>query len=248
MDKLTKKQGYQESGYDFPYHYLDLFKIEELGHIEKLSCLDIVKNSINPFNGQLVLDAGCGDGRFCYELRDEKVKVVGVDFSKRAIRFAKAFNPNVEFFVQDLKDLNLPYEFDYIVLIETLEHIIPENIPATLERLSNTLKKDGRLIITVPSPNLLMHKKHYQHFSEHSLKAKLKNYFEIVEIRGHSRGGFHKKVFSGLRMIGILAYPLRKRIKLIRHFYRFLRNYYARYLETCKPEDGETLIAVCKKN
>jgi len=247
MNQLTEKQMHQEASYDFPYHYLDLLKVEELGHIEKLSCLKIVKNLIKPFNGQLILDAGCGDGRFCYELRDEKVKTVGVDFSERAIKFAGAFNPNVEFFVQDLKNLNLPYKFDYIVLIETLEHLVPESIPIILERLSNILKKDGKLIITVPSTNLLpQSRKHYQHFSEYSLRTILKNYFGIIEIIGHSKNGFCRKVFSNLRRIGILIYCFRNRIKLIKHFYRFLKNYYTRYLETCKPEEGDKLIVICK--
>jgi len=39
-----------------------------------------------------------------------------VDYSERAISFARAFNPKTEFFVQDLTALNMSYSFDQIVV------------------------------------------------------------------------------------------------------------------------------------
>jgi len=68
----------REVNWDFPHHYTDL--CTQLGVLSTLHYrvfLHRIKNLAKPLNGSL-LDAGCGDGRFCYELRDEPVQVVGV--------------------------------------------------------------------------------------------------------------------------------------------------------------------------
>lgn len=248
MEKLVKKQRIQEGEYDFPYHYLDL-KVDIyrlIRRIEYLSLLDRVKNLLQPFQEQRVLDVGCGDGRFCYELKNEKVKVVGVDFSESAIRFAKAFNPEVEFFVQDIRKLNLPCNFDYALLIETLEHIPPEEVPKVLEKLSDILKRKGKLIVTVPSKNLSLSEKHYQHFTKESLESTLQGYFRITKIEGHSKIGIKRNIFTNLKRMGIFLFPFRNKL-LMDSFYRFLKGYYKKHLETCNPEEGRRLIAVCEK-
>lgn len=132
----------QEDEYNFPYHYLDLKDgIYKLTNIEYYCNLEIIKTFIKPFNGQLILDAGCGDGRFSYALRKENVKIVGIDFSEPAILFARAFNPNLDFFVQDLEHLHFPYQFDYVILTEVIEHLIPEKIPIILRNIARVLKK-----------------------------------------------------------------------------------------------------------
>lgn len=120
----------QEEEYKFPYHYLDLYSdfYSRVRNRVNYSILKIVKEALQPFDGQSILDAGCGDGRSCYELRDENVNIVGVDCSQRAIAFAKAFNSSVEFHVADLADFRIDRKFDYITLVEVLEHISPEKI------------------------------------------------------------------------------------------------------------------------
>lgn len=248
MKNLTRKQ-LQEREYNFPYHYLDLngdeYKL--IRNIEYLSYLKIVKSLLKPFTGQLILDAGCGDGRFCYELKNEKAKIIGVDFSEKAIKFAKVFNPNVKFLVQDLKSLNLSYKFDYIVLIETLEHFKPKEMVHILKNLFNVLKNGGKLVITIPSKNLPITKKHFQHFSEDSLRKILKNNFKILRIIGHSKNNFHKKIFSILKKIALLIFPFRNKIKSINYFYRFLKSYYNKHLEIGSPRKCDRLIVVCKR-
>ena len=65
---IENKQQLQEDEYLFPYHYLDLMKKYE--HVFQInnSCRQLVCKLLLPYNGQRVLDAGCGDGRMCYEL------------------------------------------------------------------------------------------------------------------------------------------------------------------------------------
>ena len=246
---ITNKQKTQEEKYVFPYHYLDL--CDEAHRLlyarEYLSYLGIVKDFIKPFLGQYILDAGCGDGRFCYELMNENVKLVGIDLSEGAIRFARVFCPKVEFYVQDLKNLDLPYKFDFIIMLETLEHLNPTEIPRILRNLSAILKDNGKLIITTPSSNVLISEKHYQHFTEDTLRNILKPYFNIIKIQGQDKLGIQKMLFLFFLRIGMILFPFSRRLRFLRRLYSFLDSYYKKYLEVCQPQEGARLIAVCKK-
>lgn len=245
----TKKQQKQEEQYVFPYHYLDL-KVDIYRYIysiEYLSLIREIKKLMMPFKGQFVLDVGCGDGRLCYELKKANLEVVGVDFSERAIDFAKAFNPSVKFYVKDIKDLQLNHKFDFIILMETLEHLIPKQIPTIMKNLSKNLKKEGRLIITVPSTNLPVEKKHYQHFSEKSLMNTLKPYFKINKVIGYHKKGNEKFIFSNLQRIAVLLYPFKKRLSLTKYF-KFMADYYQKNIATGPAKSCLGLIAICQKD
>jgi SAM-dependent methyltransferase len=251
---MLDKQQIQEDGYDFPYHYMDLRSEEYrlLLHLDYISRLKVVKDLLKPFVGQRVLDAGCGDGRFCYELKGENVEVVGVDFSERAVGFARAFSPEGEFYAQDLKDIKLPYQFDVVVFIETLEHIIPEEIPAVLDSLAKVMKPEGRLILTVPSVNidLALVPKHFQHFSKESLEETLRGHFDVVEMTGHNKmrnvSLLARLFYWRLRGVGLWLYPFR-RWKIVAKLYETLDAYFYANLITGEPDDCNGLVAVCRR-
>ena len=248
--KFNKKQKVQEDEYIFPYHYLDIKCDDEyLYGIEYLDYMRVVRNKIPNKSGTKVLDAGCGDGRFCYELRKakENVSVYGVDYSQRAIDFAKAFNPNTKFFVSDLTKLNLGEKFDYIVLIETLEHIIPKDIPKILDNISNHLKPNGKFIITVPSKNLKIHDKHYQHFDKESLTKTLSPHFKVEKIEGYSKLGLKRTYFKLSRQIAFVLYPFTKKIKALRKIYVELDKFYQKHLSIGDSDKCRGVLAICSK-
>jgi ubiquinone/menaquinone biosynthesis C-methylase UbiE len=250
---MTAEQEVQEVSYDFPYHYLDLRADEYrlILHVEYVSRLQTVKDLLKPFEGQRVLDAGCGDGRFCYDMKNENVEIVGVDFSERALTFARAFSPEVEFFAGDLKALEIPGEFDAVVFIETLEHILPREIPTAVESLAGMLKPGGKLIVTVPSINIPLIAKHYQHFTQHSLREALVSHFEVLEILGHNKARnlnlFTRKFFGRFRTLGHWLYPFR-RYRMVAKLYELLSDYYNEELAIGPPDDCYGLIAICRKN
>ena len=249
MVQLTTTQQLQENEYSFPYHYMDLAEnpLTIFWSIEYLSYINIVKNIIKPTSNKTILDAGCGDGRFCYEMNKVGAKIVGIDFSESAIRFAKAFNPNIEFLVQDIKDIDLPYQFDYVVLIETLEHFIPEQIPKILVDLSNVMERDGTLIVTVPSTKSPLTEKHYQHFTEELLLRTLEPYFNVENILGYSKSGNRRSLFIIFCGIGFFLLPFRNKIKFVKRYFAFLNNYYHKYLSSGDSKECLGLIAICKK-
>lgn len=249
MTKLTDNQLVQEEEYAFPYHYADFIsdKHKCFKFIEPMDLVRLVKEKIETFDSQLILDAGCGDGRLSYELKNKNYKVVGVDYSKRAISFARGFSPELEFFVQDLKNLDIPYKFDVIVLMEVLEHFIPSDVDAILASLSKVLSEKGKLIITVPSDNMELTDKHYQHFNKTSLEATIKPYFKIKELTGYSKRGSKRKRYKFLRSMGTLFFPFRRSSSLARNYIDYIRTYYQNSVSAGTPEECNGLFAVCVK-
>lgn len=245
--ELTIKQQKQENDYKFgPYHW---FKNSEtidgriyFGYFS--ICKSFIEN--NDKKNIKILDAGCGDGRFCKELFDlnKETEITGVDYSDKAISFSKLLLPEVNFVSADLK--KIPFEdevYDFIFLIETLEHIHPQNIDMVLGELSRVLKKDGKLIITAPSilSGVPSEKsKHYQHFSVDSLKGTIKNFFLADQVIGQDKVGF-----SFLKVL----------YKFIDNKYwdlRFLRKYYnkkiwPKFFNKCDADKGRRIIIVCQK-
>lgn len=239
---LNKKQQRQEDSYLLPYHWLISSSYDRngrfyFGYIN--FCVDIAKK-----NGGPILDAGCGDGRFLGELsKISNTKIYGVDYSSRAIEFTKLFVPQAEVTAADLS--NLPYEdnfFQQIFLIETLEHIPPDKINSILSELRRVLKKDGQLVITVPSLRLGIPKdnsKHYQHFSPLSLQQTVSQFFQINKMVGQSFDRFHiLKILY--RLVDNSLYDM----KILR--IKFNKYLYPKYLNICKSRDGRRLIALCK--
>lgn len=97
-----------------------------------------------------VLDVGCGTGYFSFHAAKKGATVLGIDFSKEAIKIAKQkySHKNLNF-----KQMNATKElsghYDVIVSLGTLEHT-----PKPFEILKNFkkhLKPNGKIIITSPN-------------------------------------------------------------------------------------------------
>ncbi|MBI2564749.1 class I SAM-dependent methyltransferase [Candidatus Woesearchaeota archaeon] len=247
---FTEHQRIQEKKFLFPYHYVDvgLENYSRIFSIEYLNRMEVVKDLIKPFKGQLVLDAGCGDGRFCYAIKDENVKIIGVDFSETAINFAKIFNKNINFFIQDLKHLKIHHKCDYIVSIECIEHLLPEDVKMILKNLYNILNEYGKLIITVPSQKQLLrdYPQHYQHFTKESLKETIRPFFEITEILGFSKSNYQQIIFRSMLKLGTVLYLLSGK-KTRQKIFNFISNYHKKYVALGNPNECYGLIAVCQK-
>lgn len=118
-----------------------------------------------------ILDIGCGDGRITAELskRAQKGKVLGVDSSPSMIRFASKNFPisrfsNLRFSQKKAEELKLLGKFDLIVSFSCFHWLRePE---AAFQRLSDSLKQDGELLIlTYPKES------YYYQYLEQALKS-----------------------------------------------------------------------------
>lgn len=249
-------QEIQEKQYSIPYHYLPWERdgVWRVGRFiewgfEYLAVLntvlDLVGKSLPKGQGRL-LDFGCGDGRLISELlmRYPRLTVAGVDISEKALAFARAVtwgNPQVYFF----SDLHAAVEnlgqFDVIVAMEVLEHIPPEDLPSVITALDKALVKNGHLIVSVPTTNIPLNRKHYQHFTMDTIKQILGNTFILSEV-------------YYIHRVGALANLIRRAV--VNRFFvangevwlRFFTWLYNRYVRVADERTGAHMVVRFRKS
>ena len=102
--------------------------------------------------GARILDAGCGPGRVGGELARRGHAVVGVDVDPELIDAAKQDFPDLQWFVGDLAELDLPAAgiaepFDVIVCAgNVMTFVAPGTQREVLARMRNHLADGGRLV------------------------------------------------------------------------------------------------------
>lgn len=243
------KEKKQEQEYYIPYHYKDLFCEETrliLGISQEIR-MKILLENVKECKAKKILDIGCGDARFIYNIKnwckENKIEIYGQDYNKNVLLFAKAFNPDINFYSTSISKIKK--KFDLIILSEVLEHIEPKKINKFLKQIKKRITKNGNIIITVPSKNLPIMEKHYQHFSLESLKKTINPYFSINKAIGFHKLSYKRTIYNKLRKIGVIVYPLRYKLKLF-WYYNFLKKFYIKNLELCKPDNGYHILVICK--
>lgn len=191
MNPSSKQQLIQDQEYSFPYHYIPQnsngfsqnlywsWGINYLSTIEFLTT-EIKKNKINS-----IIDIGTGDGRLVKDLVQAfpNKKILGIDYSSRAISLAKALNQKLDFLCIDIHKQNLNQKFDSATLIEVLEHISKNQIQGFIKAVSVLLSTKGLLFITVPHKNMPLQIKHVQHFNLEILRKYLEPYFIVKQVK-----------------------------------------------------------------
>lgn len=160
----------------------------------------------------LMLDLGCGSGR---NFEQVKVKIVGIDFSKKMLGFAKQCkkerNIDAELVCGNLT--NLPFEdetFDVCICISTLQCIEgKENRKKALKELHRVMKKNGEILISCWNRNQPRFKgkkedfipwnfegkklmRYYYLFDQKELQKLLESVgFEVLELHGSEAKAFN---------------------------------------------------------
>lgn len=111
-----------------------------------------------------------------------KKKILGIDYSSKAINLAKALNPNLSFLNIDVIYKKIEERFDAITLIEVFEHIPFDLCKEFVKALPDLLNDNGKIYWTVPHENKILQTKHIQHFNYESLTKYFKKDFQIVEV------------------------------------------------------------------
>ena len=247
----TTNQKIQEDQYQYPYHYIPQFQNGKFQQnfnfswgFEYLSYLNFILEHLKQQSIKSLLDVGCGDGRFLHEVKKNLniPSFTGIDYSQKAIDLAKVINPEIQFIAGDIKDKKtLNTTFDCITLIETLEHIPPDEANSFLKGIYQFLSVEGQLIITVPCSNVPVTPKHFRHFNEESLREVLKESFLVEK-------------FIYLNRIDSLGFNILKRILTNPLFicnYQPIQNYiYRYYIKNClmaKKENAGRILAICKR-
>lgn len=246
---LSSEQKNQEEEYFFPYHYLDVGSeiYKDIHYIPYKCKLQLIKSKIGTNKKIKVLDAGCGDGRFVYEIKNDFPNVEGIDYSENALGFARAFNPKIKFYRKDLLNIDSKKKYDVITLVDTLEHFPQNKIKLLLNNINNLLVPNGKLIITVPSVNQKLSSKHYQHFTLKKLNKILKPSFKVIEAKGYRKLGISWFIFNNFKNLCVVLHPFKPKIFFIKNILSFLKKLYIKKISVTTTKKSMGILVVCKK-
>jgi SAM-dependent methyltransferase len=103
-----------------------------------------------------ILEVGCGIGNIAWEMARywPESEVVGLDISPKSIEIARKMfgSERLSFHLGLLVPGELTGPFDLIVLMDVYEHIPVVDRPAVHAALRELIEKDGRIILSVPTP------------------------------------------------------------------------------------------------
>ncbi len=183
------KYDIQDKQYAFPYHYIPHLDANGYGirlrHLPwgfEYLCYQLhVKEIVETLQPLSVLEVGCGDGFFIGQLGGCIKRRVGVDLSERAISFACAFHPEVEFYAVNAAELD--EKFDAVAAIEVLEHIADAETGKFILTLSERTKTGGHVVLSVPTTAVPPQEKHYRHYDMSLLEREVKSSGAPLEIK-----------------------------------------------------------------
>ena len=239
----------QAAKYGFPYHHLPrtdqgVWYVGRHLHwaFHYLSLLESVVREVEKLAPESVLDFGCGDGRLLSELasRIPASELWGVDVDERALRFAGGFNDQAKVhFARNLDGLG-GKRFDVIVASEVLEHIPPEECSQIVSRLDELTCPSGTVVVTVPTHNIKVSRKHYRHFDAKELTTLLGPHFELVSARYTHRAGVRSILIEGMAVNRFFVANWAPWLRLLGTAYR-------KWAEPARATNGAHLIAVFAK-
>lgn len=109
--------------------------------------------AISNWQGQRLLDVGCGDGTFTLRLGENFSEVYGVDVQEHYLaKFRESVSGRGNYRVMHMSaaEMDFPDEFfDKVVTLETLEHV--DNLQAAAAEIIRVTKYGGEIVISVPN-------------------------------------------------------------------------------------------------
>jgi 2-polyprenyl-3-methyl-5-hydroxy-6-metoxy-1,4-benzoquinol methylase len=134
-------------------------------------------------NKKIILDYGCGVG-INLDMLSKFGKVFYYDTSRLAINYVKKNYSNKNFFININKLYKYKKKFDLIVATDVIEHI--KNDRREIIKISNLLKKNGYVLITVPAFQCLYSSKdkslkHYRRYNKETLRNLLNKHFNEIK-------------------------------------------------------------------
>lgn len=131
----------------------------EVQDVDKDEAVFVVKTGSNPadLRGRLVLDAGCGGGRYTYVVGQAGAEVVAVDLSRAVEKTKQVIGDMSNVHIVQANLMELPFReesFDYIFSIGVLHHT--PDTKKSFNELTQHLKPTGTIAIWVYRKNTLL--------------------------------------------------------------------------------------------
>ncbi len=104
--------------------------------------------------GDICLDVGCGSGGLTAILGNYYNNVIGTDLSITALQYAAKYHKNSRSVFLAANACEQPFKnntFDFVLLREVIEHILPEESQGTINEIFRILKPGGKVLITIPN-------------------------------------------------------------------------------------------------
>ncbi|HDL02433.1 MAG TPA: class I SAM-dependent methyltransferase [Candidatus Pacearchaeota archaeon] len=160
----------------FQYKFEPLEKMAEQGVRDVTVRLDFL---LKESSGK-VLDVGCYNGFYSFELAKKGCDVIGIDMLEMAVDYANGL-VNVETNIKFVKGYaeNLPFsdgEFDTTIISHTLEHVFDHE--RSLSEAVRVTKNKGKLIAIVPR-EMGNAPAHLRHVSSEVLNSMMREYCHV---------------------------------------------------------------------
>jgi len=253
-EKVNKQQRFQEAEYVFPYHYLPDYchgKIVTTKFwpwtVPYLGRLKLVMDFLSNHQFLSLIDIGCGDGKLINVARSHFSHAIlcGADYSDRSIQLAKCLNDTnekVRFYVHDFTKPSKPREtFDVATMIEVMEHIPSDELNVFLQNSLAFIRPRGHLLFTVPSDNIPVSKKHYQHFNVKQIAEILENQpIDIISVEFIDSSGLIMGIFNRLMRNSVFILNSQR---LVNAVFRYYVKYHLHAIET----RGKGIFLVAQK-
>ncbi|MCS7123500.1 MAG: class I SAM-dependent methyltransferase [Candidatus Aenigmarchaeota archaeon] len=216
------------SKFRYGLHYLKWHQPTEAHYLEHMWFLKRIKEFLPKEKDAKILDLGCGIGCYLYCLKKLGYNnVKGIEIDRELAEIGKKANLDVEFVENSLLWLKERKEtFDLILLLDVLEHIEKREQIDFLQAIYHSLKRGGKLILTVPNANSYLACRqryndwtHTSSFTEHSIEYILRNAgfqgFSILDIVPFDKLWIIRKLVRAIsRMFLISEYGLRGGLKI----------------------------------
>ncbi len=202
--------------------------------------------------GKNVLDIGCGEGYGSDFLSGFARSVLGIDYDKAVIDYAKDkyYKQGLEFSALDIKNLDsLNRRFDVICSFQNIEHILDTG--KLLKDVHSLLSDNGIFICSTcnikdasPGSKEPFNKFHVKEYLIGEFRGLLEGHFKKVEISGLKRS-IALKFNRRLKKIGLFNFLPAKLDPVKRFFAKADCSYFAwtgKDLDNCLD-----FIAICRK-
>jgi SAM-dependent methyltransferase len=171
------------SWYDAAYTAIESYQEEYFkSHYYSLWC--VITDRVRRSRLKRVVDIGCGPGQLaqCLFAMGDIDSYVGLDFSPKAIEFARKLEPRGQYVVGDATTTTIERDtpHDVVICTEVLEHVPGDS--DVIERFTPGV----RAICTVPNFPYDSHVRHFK--SAHSVHERYGRFFDDLDV--WALGGF----------------------------------------------------------
>src|SRR5437879_992242 len=90
--------------------------------------------------GLKVLDAGCGTGYLCKQLKDRGAVVTGIDISERMITLARTQHPSIDFRVDSCTELRTVRDAEFDLVVSNYVLMDTPDLDGTMHAFSRVLR------------------------------------------------------------------------------------------------------------